>query len=64
MFLYLLEEFGAEQITENEMHLLKAFRKGATLRNACKRVSLDAEPLIAGWFKEWTQRGWLTVEKV
>ena len=54
-------EEGVEEIFKDEYLLLKAFQRGATLQEACDQLSSQAAEFIVGWFKQWTQRGWLTL---
>jgi hypothetical protein len=50
--------------TTTELHekayaLLDAIANGATLEEACERVKPPREE-IAGWFRSWTEAGWLS----
>lgn len=57
-----------KKLSEGEYALLQEFKKGSTLEAACEVLELDdklyeqAAMHLQEWLKEWTIRGWLTID--
>lgn len=59
-----------DQLSSAEYLILKGFKKGATLQQACdsleqkeKELAEEAAAHIHFWFQDWTLRNWLTLKQ-
>lgn len=62
----LRNEISWKEVAEGEYHLLKLFQEGTTIDMACEWLENQNDETamnnIQNWFKDWTARGWLSLE--